>query len=394
LIRAAILLLVALSASAGEKELVLPPPNGQPFWTLEQKRVGFRNMARIYLGHAVAHGPRVYALPREPRELKVEVMVEGKRLDVAGFMAHNEVSGLIVLYRGRIVLERYALGRSEQDLWPSFSVAKSVTSTLLGAALRDGAIQSLEDPVSRYLPELAQTGYEGVSIRQALTMAVGLAWNEDYEDPNSDWAKIRSLPSPGDDRPGVDVIAHLAKLPRVAAPGSVFHYNSGNAQLLGVLVQRATGKSLAAYLSEKIWAPFGMEADAFWVRDREGRTLGSSLLNARLRDYARFGYFFMHGGAIDGRPVLPDGWVTDATRAHLKSDWEDWLYGYEWWVRPDGPYSAIGIFGQELYLDPRNDVVIVTNSAWSEADWDPGYAATAAFNLAVVRALTAPSPAR
>jgi CubicO group peptidase (beta-lactamase class C family) len=391
-LRAALLtlgLVTSTLVAAGEPTAALPPADRQAFWTPAEKVVGFRNMARLYGGDVVHHGTRVTPLPKAAQELAVHFTVAGGVFDVTRFMEHNRVAGLIVLHRGAIVLERYGLGQSEHDQWVSFSVAKSVTSTLLGAAMRDGAIGSLDDPVSRYIPELTQSGYAGVSLRQALTMSVGLRWNENYADSESDWGRTLSLATPGDNRPGVDIVAYMAHLPRASAPGTVFLYNSGNAQILGVLVQRAIHRTLAAYLEEKIWRPLGMEADAYWVRDRFGRTFGRSLFNATLRDYARFGYFFMHGGRIDGVPILPEGWVADATRSHLRTDWDDIGYGYQWWVNPDGSYRAIGIFGQMIFLDARSDIVIVTNSAWPEADWDPGYEAVDAFNRAVVSALRA-----
>jgi CubicO group peptidase (beta-lactamase class C family) len=381
------LLIVTLVARS--EPAALPSPDRQAFWTPAEKLVGFRSMARLYGGEVVHHGTRVMPLPRARRELQVQFNSAGESLDVRTFMEHNRIAGLLVMHRGTIVLERYGLGRTEHDQWVSFSVAKSITSTLLGAAIRDGAIGGLDDPVSRYIPELARSGYAGVSLREALEMAVGLRWNENYADPGSDWGRTLSLAIPGDDRPGVDIVAYMAKLPRVAAPGTVFLYNSGNAQILGVVVQRAVHKTLAAYLEEKIWRPLGMEADAYWVNDRFGRTFGRSLFNATLRDYARFGYFFMHGARINGASIVPEGWVDDATRSHIRTDWDDVAYGYQWWVNPDGSYRAIGIFGQMIFLDAKADTVIVTNSAWPQADWDPGYQAVDAFNRAVVSALGA-----
>jgi len=379
--------LLAMSHVTAGGSAPLPSADKQAFWTPAEKLVGFRSMARLYGGDVVHHGTRVMPLPRAEQEIEVRFKAGGNSLDVTTFMEHNRVAGLIVLHRGRILLERYGLGQSEHDEWVSFSVAKSVTSTLLGAALRDGAIGGLDDPVSHYIPELATSGYAGVTLRQALTMAVGLRWNENYADAQSDWGRTLSLAIPGDTRPGVDIVAYMARLPRASAPGTVFLYNSGNAQILGVVVQRAVHETLAAYLEEKIWRPLGMEADAYWVRDRFGRSFGRSLLNATLRDYARFGYFFMHGARIDGVSIVPEGWVADASRAHIHSDWGDVSYGYQWWVNPDGSYRAIGIFGQMIFLDPQSDAVIVTNSAWPEADWDPGYEAVDAFNRAVVSAL-------
>lgn len=389
----AVFALLLITTCAGAVERALPPADKQASWTPEQKIVGFRNMARIYDGDVVHHGTKALPMPRSTRELSVQYRdAAGHPVTVAKFMDDNRVAGLIVLSRGKIMLERYALGQTERDQWVSFSVAKSVTSTLLGAAIRDGAIGGLDDLVSRYIPELAESGYQGVTLRQALIMATGLRWKEDYKDPESDWERTLSHATPGDTRQGVDIVAYIAHLPRESPPGTTFLYNSGNTQILGVAVQRAIHETLAAYLEQKIWRPLGMEADAFWVRDRFGRSDGRSLFNATLRDYGRFGYFFMHGAKINGASILPAGWISDATRSHIKSDWGNVGYGYQWWINPDGPYRAIGIYGQAIYLDPRSDIVIVTNSAWPEADWDPGYDAFDAFALAVTRALRGVSP--
>jgi len=378
--------LAAHAQAAGEPS-ALPPPGNQALWTDEQKIVGFRNISKLYGGDVIHHGAVPMPLPRAAKELELRYQVGDSTWDTSRFMEYNRVAGLIVLHHGKIVLERYRLGQTEHDQWVSFSVAKSVTSTLLGAAVRDGLITSLDDPVTRYIPELAGSGYSGVTLRQALIMATGLRWDEDYKNPDSDWGRSLSMDVPGDKAPGVDIVKYMAGLPRVKPPGTVFLYNSGNAQILGIVVQNATHKTLAAYLEEKIWRPLGMEADAYWVRDRFGRSLGRSLLNATLRDYARFGYFFMHGARIGATSILPAGWVADASRSHIKSDWLDIGYGYEWWIDTDGSYRAIGIFGQEIFLDPKSDVVVVTNSAWPEADWDPGYDAVTRFYAAVVSKL-------
>jgi CubicO group peptidase (beta-lactamase class C family) len=374
----------ALAAAAETPPL--PPADQQGFWTPEQQLVAFRSMSRLYGGYLVHHGDKVMPLPKAGREIDVSYRAEGADMNTARFMEHNRVSGLIVLHQGKIVLERYGLGRTQQDPWVSFSVAKSVTSTLVGAAIRDGSIKTVDDLVTQYIPELTGSGYRGVTIRQALEMAVGLRWAETYSDRRSDWGRTLSLDIPGDKKPGVDIIDYMAHLPREKPPGSVFLYDSGNVQILGIVVERATHKPLASYLEEKIWRPLGMEADGYWVRDRFSHAFARSLFNARLRDYARFGYFFMHGAKIDGTSILPDGWVSDATQSHLPTGWDHIGYGYLWWISPNGAYRAIGIYGQMIFLDPRADVVIVTNSAWPQADWDPGYDAVDAFNAAVVKA--------
>jgi CubicO group peptidase (beta-lactamase class C family) len=364
---------------------VLPPDGNPALWTPEQRVEGFRTIAKFYGGDPVHHGTNVVPLPTDAHPLQLHYDSAGVAWDASKFMEHNHVAGLIVLHHGKVVLEQYRLGHTPKDQWVSFSVAKSVTSTLLGVAIHDGFIKSVDEPVTRYIPELAHTGYADVTLKQALTMSVGLRWKEDYKKPDSDWGRSLSLEISSDHRPPVDIVKYMGGLPRVSPPGSTFLYNSGNAQIIGVVVERATHRKLAAYLEEKIWRPLGMEADAFWVHDRFGRDLGRSMLNATLRDYARFGYFFMHGGKIGNGSILPDGWVAEASHSHIPTGWGDIGYGYEWWINADGTYRALGIFGQMIFLDPKSDVVIVTNSVWPEADWDPGYDAVSTFCTAVVQ---------
>ena len=248
------------------------PPDGNPaLWTPEERIEGFKTIAKIYGGDTVHHGSVVMPLPTAQHPLKLHYDSAGESWDAQRFMEHNHVGGLIVLHHGKIVLEQYRLGHTQKGQWISFSVAKSVTSTLLGVAIHDGLIKNVDEPVTRYIPELAHTGYADVTLRQALTMSAGLRWEEDYKKPNSDWGRSLSLEIASDHRPTVDIVKYMGGLPRVSPPGSAFLYNSGNAQIIGVVVERATHRKLAAYLEEKIWRPLGMEADAFWVHDRFGR---------------------------------------------------------------------------------------------------------------------------
>jgi CubicO group peptidase (beta-lactamase class C family) len=202
---------IAAIAQAGtEAASALPPAGNQALWSPEQKVIGFRNIARLYGGDVIHHGTAVMPLPRAAHELEIRYEAGGASWDAAKFMEHNRVAGLIVLHRGKIVLERYGLGQTEHDQWVSFSVAKSVTSTLLGAAIHDGLIGGLDDPLTRYIPELANTGYTGVTLRQALIMSVGLRWDETYKNPDSDWGRTLSLDVPGDTRPPVDIVKYMA----------------------------------------------------------------------------------------------------------------------------------------------------------------------------------------
>jgi CubicO group peptidase (beta-lactamase class C family) len=374
---------LAVTAAASEQ---LPPATGYLFWKPSEQAIGYRNMEKIFPTRVVARGPSVSPLPAAAEPFDVQYEFGGAKLDTASYMKATNVSGLIVIKGGRILLERYGLGRKPTDRWTSFSVGKSVTSTLIGAAIADGYIKGLDAPVTDTLPELKNTAYDGVTVGDLITMRSGVRWNEDYADPKSD---VGRFALGGARKDGMDPVeAYMAKLPRAHKPGTVFLYDTGETELAGILLARATKKHLADYLSEKIWSKIGAEQDAVWILDAAGQEHGGCCLSMTLRDYARFGLFFMHGGKIGGRSVLPDGWVKAASSAQTPTSYPGVGYGYFWWINPDGTYEAEGIFGQSILLDPSNDLVIVTNSAWPSAD-DPKYwFAQAAYFAAVRKAVT------
>ncbi len=376
----------ALAATAAEPP---PPPSGAAIlqWTPEQQAIGYREMEKINPGHVVRRGPIVRELPLAARQIDPKWTRDGQTYDVASYMNRMRTSGVIVLKDGKIILERYGLGRGPQDRWTSFSVAKSVTSTLVGAAIADGHIKSLDAPVTDYIPELKGGAYEGVTIRQLLTMTSGVKWNEDYSDPKSDVAQAGQTIL----EPGVDpIVSYMRKLPRADPPGSKFVYKTGETDLTGILVANAVHRSLADYLSEKIWAPFGMEQDAFWVDDPAGAQHGGCCISMTLRDYARFGQFMLENGKAGDVQVLPTGWVADATSEHVKfpPGGPDHGYGYFWWLMPGG-YAAEGIFGQQVFVYPEDHLVIAINSAWLKADDDKDWASQDAFAEAVRQAAKA-----
>ncbi len=323
------------------------------FWSQAQREANFRAMETLFPGHVVEAGDRVRALPAgEPLPIAAA--------EVDAFMAAQNVAGLIVLQGGKVRLERYGLGFAPGERWTSFSVAKSFTSTLVGAAIDDGSIGSVEDLVTRYLPELAGSAYDGVTVAQLLTMTSGVKWNEDYTDPRSDVARMYSAPAPK----GMDpTVAYLRTLPRETAPGEKWVYKTGETNLIGVLVGRATGKPLATYLSEKVWKPYGMETDAFWMIDPSGKEVSGCCLSVSLRDYARMGQFALEGGA----GAVPADWIAQATKPQVAFANPGFGYGYQWWTYPEGRYGAQGIFGQSILVDPKARVVIAMVSAWPKA---------------------------
>ncbi|HWF75555.1 MAG TPA: serine hydrolase [Caulobacteraceae bacterium] len=365
------------------------PPSGAAIlgWTPEQQLYGYRNMEKIDPARVIRRGPQVRALPKAATEIDPKWTWNGRPYDVASYMAAMRTSGVIVLKDGRIVLERYGLGRTPNDRWTSFSVAKSITSTLVGAAIQDGYIKSLDAPVTDYIRELKGSAYDGVTIRQLLTMTSGVKWNEDYSDPHSDVAQAGLTML----EPGVNpIVSYMRRLPRADPPGTKWVYKTGETDLVGVLVSNAVGKPLADYLSEKIWAPYGMEQDGAWVEDVAGHERGGCCISMTLRDYARFGQFMLEGGKAGGRQVLPPGWVADATSEHVKLPPQEGVrgYGYFWWL-PPGAYAAEGIFGQEVIVYPADHIVIAINSAWLHADRDADWAAQARFAEALRAAAAA-----
>ena len=330
------------------------------FWTQAQRDAGFRHMQRQFPSHEAAAGGPVRPLP-EGRPLRVDD--DDAWLD--RYMADNRIAGLMVLEDGHRRLERYGLDFGPDQRWESFSVAKSVTSVLLGIALERGFIADLSDPVERYVPELAGTAYAGVTVHQLLTMTTGVRWNEDYEDPAADVARMyRGACVPG----RAHVVTYLSGLPRAHPPGAEWNYNTAETDLLGVVVQRATGRPLAAWLSESVWRPYGMAAAAFWIKDEcDGGDTGGSGLSATLGDYARFGQFMLDGGRIDGRPVIAEAWLEGAVRRQTAIGADQRGYGYQWWTDADGSYMAVGIFGQMVFVDPARRLVIAQLASWPRA---------------------------
>jgi CubicO group peptidase (beta-lactamase class C family) len=358
------------------------------FWTPRQQETGYRAVEEFFPVRTIKRGTTVRPLPDAARPADIRTTFQGKPFDSDAFIKANHLSGLLVIKDGQVVVEKYALGRKPEDRWVSFSVTKSITALLVGAAIEDGAIKSLDSNVVDYIPHLKGSAYDGVTVRQLLTMTSGVKWSENYSDPNSDVAKF-ALGKPGPDGES-GIVAYMAKLPREAKPGTKFSYKTGESDLVGILIEHATHKHLADYLSQKIWAPFGMERDANWMLDLSGTEIGGCCVSMTLRDYGRFGLFVMGGAVAGGKPVVPADYLAAATKRQVQSDFDRLGYGYQWWIHDDGSYEAVGIFGQSIYVNPKEKLVIVTNSAWPEADAEKYYVVTDAYQKAVIKALHTP----
>ncbi len=391
----ALLLALVAAATAGwfsldreVRALVATFPHNKDllFWTQAQRDAAFRVLDRLPLlakARDVPPGGAATPLPPGP-PLKLP-------LDVDAYMAGQRSSALLVVQDGKLRLERYGLGFDGGGRWTSFSVAKSATSLLVGAAIRDGHIRSMDDKVSAYLPEMKGSAYDDVSVRQLLTMTSGVQWSEDYADPESDVAKFNNHKPPE----GVDAaVSYLRALPRAAPPGTRWNYSTGETNLVGVLVTRAVKKPMATYLSEKIWVPAGMEQKATWILSRTGQEIAGCCIQASARDFARLGLFVLNGargpaqGGATGQPVVPEGWLAEATTGRTGINVPGRGYGYLWWTYPEGAFTARGIFGQGLFIDPARKLVIVSNANWGAGARDPvAAAARDGFYAAVQKAV-------
>ena len=328
-------------------------------WTQSQRDSGFALSDKLPIINSVRieTNDNIRALPDgEPLEID---------LDVDAFMSSQNSAAVVVVHNGRVRLEKYGLYQDRDKRWTSFSVAKSFTSTLVGAAVKDGHIKSLDDKVSDYVKALKGSAYDDVSIHQLLTMTSGVRWNENYQDPQSDVAMFNETePEPGE----TALLSYLKRLERAHPAGTVFNYSTGETNLVGVLVASATGKPLADYLSEKIWKPYGMQQFATWVTSKSGEEISGCCIQAAALDYARFGQFMLDGGVAGGQAVLPDGWIEEATRTQVQVGREGVRdYGYQWWTLAEGAYMAGGIFGQAIFIDPVRQLVVVTHSSWDDA---------------------------
>jgi CubicO group peptidase (beta-lactamase class C family) len=290
---------------------------------------------------------------------------DGRVRTTSDFLAETETVGLMAVKDGRIAHEQYWLGQDATMSWTSFSVVKSMISALIGIALDEGLIESIERDVTHYVPALKGSAFDGVSIKTVLQMSSGARWSENYGDPGADITRYGKAMNGG----SLDEVA-IASV-REYAPDMHFRYNSMESHVLGMLLVRLARCSLTDLLREKLWNPCGMEDDGFFSVDGEGMEAAAGGLSATLRDYAKFGQLYLEEGARGGRQVVPAHWVHASTRANAPHVEPGALipgypfgYGYQWWL-PDGSgaFSAIGIYNQFVYVDPKRGVVIAKNSA-------------------------------
>lgn len=352
----------------------LPPAEDFLLWPPALQVYGFRIVDRLFASRPIRRGSETLPLERGT-DLDLSYVANGQEFGVGQFMDRNRISGLLVVKDGKIRLERYGLGLQPHDRWSTMSTVKSMTAMLVGAAVQDALIQ-LSDSVASLLPGLAGSAYEQVTVRDLLTMSSGVAWTEIYSDKQSDVNRYSK--SLADMTPG-GVLEIMRKLPAAHQPGTKWHYNTGDTYVLGAALSAATKRPLAEYMSDKVWRPCGMEFDAYYtLESANGQEIGGSRAGVALRDFGRFALLVLNDGIVNGRQVVPVGWVKESGTIAFHLTEEDKKssprfvsgglrgYGYCWWIDQDGAMIANGFAGQRIYINVPESLAIITLGAFPQ----------------------------
>jgi CubicO group peptidase (beta-lactamase class C family) len=328
----------------------------------------FQHMDQLFATRVVRASAKPWVLAKEQKRFDVSYTCDDRTYVLDEFLEKTSTNALLVINNQQIVSEIYRNGSNEDTHFMSWSMAKSITSTLIGIALSEGKIDNIDDPVTKYLPEMEDSGYQGVTIKQLLMMRSGVDWLEIYRLKNpTQLTEVHDNSLVGYKYRWCNYAANQSK--RKTTPGTVFNYSTLDAIVLGCILERAVGMNGADYMTEKLWKPAGMERDGYWVMDgppEVGREFFGAGFNATLRDYGRFGLMILNGGVADGRQVVPKDWVKQATGgAHVPTaPGAPTGYQYLWWTIPNSKaFMAVGFHHQFIYVDPDTRTVIVKLSA-------------------------------
>ena len=280
------------------------------------------------------------------------------------YLEDNKTVAFLIIKNDTIQYEKYFKGYDKESIVPSFSMAKSVTSILIGCAIDEGLIKSVDEPITNYIPELKKNGFDKVTIKHLLQMTSGIKFNESYVNPFGDAASFYY---------GLNLRKEIGKMKLKTEPGKKFEYVSGNTQLLGLVLERSLKeKTITSYLQEKIWTPLEMEYDASWSIDRKKNGLEKTFccLNARARDFAKIGRLYKNKGNWNGKQIVSQKWVEESTKLDT-SEGSANFYQYQWWLpTPNEDFMAEGILGQFVYVNPSKDLIIVRlGKKEGKADW-------------------------
>lgn len=373
---------IAVTALAQQQlpaPLQIDPPSQVPVaiqvlrWEMLESRVNaltFRSMDALFETRTVARAGRTWELPRRDLALDFTYQWQGQTYTPAEFLERTYTNALLVMRDGHIVSETYRNNTDAGTRFIGWSMTKSITSVLVGCALAEGKLASLDVPITDYLPELKGGGYDGVSIRHVMQMRSGVDYAERYDFANPGTAASNHIAALVRNTARFADVART--LPRLAAPGELFQYKTIDTAVLGWLVERVTGGSVAAYTARCLWEPLGAEADGYYIMDGPpgiGREFSGAGFNATLRDFARFGQMMLDGGVADGRRIVAEDWVRESTRPSGQREGERGGYGLQWWIAgTGGAYMAIGLQGQFIYVDPASRTVIVKLSYFPPGD--------------------------
>ncbi len=355
-------------------------PVGKPGTFREQRFLvgSFSHFDSVLAAHPVGRAATRSILWRAPEEISLGYRYQGGSHTLADYLERHPVTGLLILKGDTILFEHYRYARSDKDRFTSQSMAKTITAMLVGIAISEGAIRSIDDPASAYVPELKDSEFGRTPIKALLHMASGIAYSETY-DGTDDAAKLnRELWRPG----GPGAAAAIAKFDtRVAPPDSFWYYAGIDTELLGLILTRAVKMPLADYLASRIWQRIGSEADASWIVDASGQEAAFCCFNAVLRDWGRLGLLLANDGAWRGEQVIPRQWVIDATTAAAPGSFlapgtmtRFYGYGYQVWIMP-GPrrdFALLGIHGQATFVDPAAKLVLVHTAVRPKPTGNPG----------------------
>ncbi len=339
----------------------------------------FRGFDKVWPVTTMSASTNPYKYP-QGSELKLpqDFQFKGTSYNTEQFLKDSWTTGFLVIQNDSIVYENYYLGNTESTRNISWSMAKSFISALFGIAMQEDFISDVMKPVETYVPELKGTAYGDVRIKDVLQMSTGVKFNEDYGDYNSDinrWGRGFALGGSQDE--------FAATLERELEPGTVNHYVSINTHVLGMIIKRATGRTITDYMHEKIWEPLGMEYDGYWLIDGDNMEMVLGGLNTTLRDYAKIGSLFLHDGEWNGKQIIPKPWIKASLTPdapHLMPT-EEFGYGYQWWIVPgsnQGEFMARGVYNQNIYINPTSNTVIVKLSANPKYN-DPDYIPSSNF---------------
>jgi CubicO group peptidase (beta-lactamase class C family) len=355
----------------------------------------FSHYDQVLEGRLVRRAATPSRLNRASTEPALRYEYEGLPRTLDDYLARNPATGLLIARGDTILVERYQYARNDRHRFASFSMAKTVTAMLIGIAIAEGRIRSVDDLAAVYVPELAGTEYGGTSLRHLLEMSSGVRFIETYagrDDSARLWVDTVVQASPG----GAATVAPYNE--RLRSAGTTFAYASVETQVLGLVLRGAVGRPVADYLQEKVWEPMGAEADAIWLIDRSGQEATYCCLNAVLRDYARLGLLLAHDGRVGDRQIIPAAWLRAATTVppdswHLKpyAATRYFGYGYQTWIFPGERrmFALLGLHGQTIYVDPSSRLVMV-HTAVSKNPVEPNLEALALWRHVVAELGAAP----